>query len=95
MTMGPHHTAAFGLLSRIAEEAAGAGSPRLLDALAAAAVSYDGALDTFRRLGARPWIERAEAELRAAGIEPAGVAPGAIAELTPQQQQIVGWRPAA
>ncbi|CAM5557178.1 AAA family ATPase OS=Streptomyces tendae OX=1932 GN=GUR47_24810 PE=4 SV=1 [Streptomyces tendae] len=48
-----------------------------------------GALDTFRRLGARPWIERAEAELRAAGIEPAGVAPGAIAELTPQQQQIV------
>jgi DNA-binding CsgD family transcriptional regulator len=48
-----------------------------------------GALDTFRRLGARPWIERAQAELRAAGIEPNGVAPGAITELTPQQQQIV------
>ncbi|MGC0384858.1 DNA-binding CsgD family transcriptional regulator [Streptomyces sp. SAI-129] len=47
------------------------------------------ALDTFRRLGARPWIERAQAELRAAGIEPNGVTPGALTELTPQQQQIV------
>ncbi|MFG2685015.1 AAA family ATPase [Streptomyces sp. NPDC048405] len=48
-----------------------------------------GALDTFRRLGARPWIERAEAELRAAGIEANSVAPGALTRLTPQQQQIV------
>ncbi|MCF2436076.1 hypothetical protein LV779_23670 [Streptomyces thinghirensis] len=36
--MGPHHTAAFTLLARIADEAADARSPRLLDALAAAAV---------------------------------------------------------
>ncbi|MEV0017387.1 helix-turn-helix transcriptional regulator [Streptomyces tendae] len=48
-----------------------------------------GALDTFRRLGARPWIERAKAELRAAGIEANSVAPGALTGLTPQQQQIV------
>lgn len=48
-----------------------------------------GALDTFRRLGARPWIECTEAELRAAGIEAVGVTPRPITELTPQQQQIV------
>ncbi|MEV0237674.1 AAA family ATPase [Nonomuraea sp. NPDC050786] len=46
--------------------------------------------DTFQRLGARPWIERAKAELRAAGIEAAGsVVPSALTELSPQQQQIV------
>ncbi|MFE0801194.1 AAA family ATPase [Streptomyces sp. NPDC058812] len=48
-----------------------------------------GALDTFQRLGARPWIERAKAELRAAGIEATSVVPSAITELSPQQQQIV------
>ncbi|WP_165684931.1 LuxR family transcriptional regulator [Streptomyces sp. KO7888] len=48
-----------------------------------------GALATFRRLGARPWIERTKAELRAAGIETSGAAPGALTELSPQQQQIV------
>ncbi|MEO3887021.1 AAA family ATPase [Nonomuraea sp. B5E05] len=48
------------------------------------------ALETFQRLGARPWIERAKAELRAAGIEAtSGVVPGALTELSPQQQQIV------
>jgi DNA-binding CsgD family transcriptional regulator/energy-coupling factor transporter ATP-binding protein EcfA2 len=48
------------------------------------------ALDTFQRLGAQPWIERAKAELRAAGIEAAdSVVPSAFAELSPQQQQIV------
>ncbi|GAA2208966.1 LuxR family transcriptional regulator [Nonomuraea monospora] len=48
------------------------------------------ALETFQRLGARPWIERAQSELRAAGIEAAaGVVPGALTELSPQQQQIV------
>ncbi|MGR6919234.1 LuxR C-terminal-related transcriptional regulator [[Actinomadura] parvosata] len=45
------------------------------------------ALDTFQRLGARPWIERAKAELRAAGIEAASsVVPSAVTELSPQQQ---------
>ncbi|AEW99809.1 helix-turn-helix domain-containing protein [Streptantibioticus cattleyicolor] len=48
------------------------------------------ALDTFRRLGARPWTERATAELRAAGIEgDVGVAPSAFTRLSPQQQHIV------
>ncbi|MFC3574539.1 AAA family ATPase [Streptomyces yaanensis] len=49
----------------------------------------NAALDTFQRLGARPWIERAKAELRAAGIEASGAVPSAFAELSPQQQQIV------
>ncbi|WP_328580764.1 AAA family ATPase [Streptomyces sp. NBC_00370] len=47
------------------------------------------ALETFRRLGARPWIERARAESRAAGIIVTDSAPDALAELTPQQQRIV------
>ena len=49
------------------------------------------ALGTFRRLGARSWAQRTEAELRACGVAVAG-APGdrdALAELTPQQRQIV------
>ncbi|WP_408639095.1 helix-turn-helix transcriptional regulator [Nocardiopsis endophytica] len=47
------------------------------------------ALETFQRLGARPWIERAQAELRAAGIEVTDAVPSAFTELSPQQQQIV------
>ncbi|MFD7662588.1 AAA family ATPase [Streptomyces sp. NPDC059788] len=47
------------------------------------------ALETFRRLGARPWIERARAEARAAGLDVTASAPDALAGLTPQQQQIV------
>ncbi|WNE96377.1 AAA family ATPase [Streptomyces luomodiensis] len=47
------------------------------------------ALETFRRLGARPWIERARAESRAAGLDVTDTAPDAIAELSPQQQQII------
>ncbi len=49
------------------------------------------ALGTFRRLGARSWTQRAEAELRACGVAVTG-APGerdALCELTPQQRQIV------
>jgi DNA-binding CsgD family transcriptional regulator len=49
------------------------------------------ALGTFRRLGARSWARRAEAELRACGVAVPG-APGerdALGELTPQQRQIV------
>ena len=49
------------------------------------------ALGTFRRLGARPWAQRAEAELRASGVAVAA-APGerdALWKLTPQQRQIV------
>jgi DNA-binding CsgD family transcriptional regulator len=49
------------------------------------------ALATFRRLGARSWVQRAEAELRASGVAVPG-APGPrdpLGELTPQQRQIV------
>ncbi|WP_369251457.1 AAA family ATPase [Streptomyces sp. R41] len=49
------------------------------------------ALDVFDRLGARPWSERARAELRAAGVTP-GASPttslDALSELTSQQLQI-------
>jgi DNA-binding CsgD family transcriptional regulator len=49
------------------------------------------ALGTFRRLGARSWAQRAEAELRACGVAVAGPAAksDALGELTPQQRQIV------
>ncbi|MEV4583351.1 AAA family ATPase [Nonomuraea jabiensis] len=47
------------------------------------------AYDTFRRLGAWPWSERAQAELRAAGLDIGSADPGAFAGLSPQQQQIV------
>ena len=49
------------------------------------------ALGTFRRLGARSWAQRAQAELRASGVAVTGT-PGerdALGELTPQQRQIV------
>jgi DNA-binding CsgD family transcriptional regulator len=49
------------------------------------------ALGTFRRLSARSWAQRAEAELRACGVAVAGAASerDALEELTPQQRQIV------
>jgi DNA-binding CsgD family transcriptional regulator len=49
------------------------------------------ALGTFRRLGARSWAQRAQAELRASGVALAGAPaePDALGELTPQQRQIV------
>ena len=48
-----------------------------------------GALDAFERLGARPWAERARAELRATG-GPAGTrrAQAAAEQLTPHELQI-------
>ena len=48
-------------------------------------------LGTFRRLGARSWAHRAEAELRACGVAVAGTSgePDALWKLTPQQRQIV------
>ncbi|MBO8183982.1 helix-turn-helix transcriptional regulator [Streptomyces spirodelae] len=47
------------------------------------------ALEVFRRLDAHPWIERARAESRAAGLDVTDAAPDALAGLSPQQQQIV------
>jgi DNA-binding CsgD family transcriptional regulator len=49
------------------------------------------ALETLRSLGATPWIRRAEAELRACGVtaQATTTAPRALADLTPQQRQVV------
>jgi DNA-binding CsgD family transcriptional regulator len=47
------------------------------------------ALETFRRLGARGWTELAHAELRASGVSLVAAEPDALADLTPQQQQII------
>ncbi|WP_344959062.1 LuxR C-terminal-related transcriptional regulator, partial [Actinomadura miaoliensis] len=51
------------------------------------------ALETFERLGAAPWAERARGELRAAGESLTGAAPDEhadlLARLTPQELQVV------
>ena len=48
------------------------------------------AAGTFARMGAAPWRERAEAELRAAGAAPSAVpADDPLAHLTPQELQVV------
>jgi len=49
------------------------------------------ALETFRHLGAGPWVRRAEAELRACGVTTAAAPaePGTLAGLTAQQREIV------
>jgi DNA-binding CsgD family transcriptional regulator len=47
------------------------------------------ALETFRRLGAEPWSERARTESRAAGVDLGGSTSDALADLSPQQQQII------
>ncbi|MGW0548269.1 helix-turn-helix transcriptional regulator [Streptomyces altiplanensis] len=57
--------------------------------IAEARAPLTDALEAFRRLGARPWIERARAESRAAGLDVTDTVPDALAELSPQQQQII------
>ncbi|MBZ4319962.1 helix-turn-helix transcriptional regulator [Streptomyces huiliensis] len=57
--------------------------------IAEAREPFTEALETFRRLGARPWVERARAEARAAGLDVTDTAPDALAALSPQQQQII------
>ncbi|GAA1564217.1 LuxR family transcriptional regulator [Actinomadura kijaniata] len=48
------------------------------------------AADTFERLGAAPWLDRASSELRATGESPARSADAALlARLTPQELQVV------
>ncbi|MEV0650723.1 AAA family ATPase [Phytomonospora sp. NPDC050363] len=46
------------------------------------------AMETFARLGAAPWTERAHGELRAAGENAEGPAADALAALTPQELRI-------
>jgi DNA-binding CsgD family transcriptional regulator len=48
------------------------------------------ALEAFRRLGAVPWAERAEAELRATGETARKRDASAVEQLTPQELQIAG-----
>jgi ATP/maltotriose-dependent transcriptional regulator MalT len=48
-----------------------------------------GALETFQRLGAAPWAERAGAELRATGERARRRDPSALSQLTPQELQII------
>ncbi|MEV0381299.1 AAA family ATPase [Nonomuraea sp. NPDC050643] len=49
------------------------------------------ALETFERLGAVPWAERARAELRASGETARRRDPTAFARLTPQERQIAEY----
>jgi DNA-binding CsgD family transcriptional regulator len=46
------------------------------------------ALDGFRLLDARPWVEKAASELRAAGTATGGPMPAAAGSITPQQLEI-------
>jgi DNA-binding CsgD family transcriptional regulator len=48
------------------------------------------AADLFRQVGAPPWEERAEAELRATGEKARRRDPSTLDELTPQELQIAG-----
>jgi DNA-binding CsgD family transcriptional regulator/tetratricopeptide (TPR) repeat protein len=47
------------------------------------------ALETFQRLGATPWAERATAELRATGETARKRDPSTLGQLTPQELQII------
>jgi DNA-binding CsgD family transcriptional regulator len=47
------------------------------------------ALETFRRLDAAPWTQRAETELRACGVAAPTTAPDALDRLTTQQREVV------
>jgi tetratricopeptide (TPR) repeat protein len=51
------------------------------------------ALETFRRLGARSWAQRTEAELRASGVAITGAPaePDALGELTPSSARSSAW----
>jgi DNA-binding NarL/FixJ family response regulator len=53
--------------------------------IAASRPLLQGALDTFERLDARPWAERAATELRAAGERPRRARAPDLAELSPRE----------
>ena len=55
-----------------------------------ARVHLRAALELFRTLGAVPWTERAEAELRATGETARKRDISAVEQLTPQETQIAG-----
>ncbi|WP_440902527.1 AAA family ATPase [Actinosynnema sp.] len=60
-----------------------------VDVLGRARVALGGALELFERLGARPWAERARAELAATGAQVTPRTRTALAGLSPEQQEIV------
>lgn len=57
--------------------------------LAEARVPLRAAADTFDQLGAAPWSERASNELRAAGGTGRTAQPAPLADLTPQELQVI------
>ncbi|WP_037078999.1 helix-turn-helix transcriptional regulator [Pseudonocardia spinosispora] len=54
-----------------------------------ARAQLNAAMEVFHRLGAHPWIDRTQGELRAAGVDTEPAEPNALTELTPQQQHII------
>jgi DNA-binding CsgD family transcriptional regulator len=61
---------------------------RRLRATGESRIHLTAALETFERLGARPWATRACTELRATGQARPGADESACASLTPQERQI-------
>ncbi len=61
---------------------------RRRQAMADARVQLNAALDTFERLGARPWVNRASAELRASGQTKPHAGDDVLDRLTPQEFEI-------
>jgi DNA-binding NarL/FixJ family response regulator len=51
-------------------------------------VQLRAALETFERLRAEPWAERARAELRASGETARKRDPSTLSQLTPQERQV-------
>jgi DNA-binding CsgD family transcriptional regulator len=62
---------------------------RRLRAMTDSRVQLNTALATFERLGARPWVERATAELRASGQTKPRAGDYVLDRLTPQEFEIV------
>jgi DNA-binding CsgD family transcriptional regulator len=58
-------------------------------AMVEARAQLNAALTTFERLGARPWVERASAELRATGQTKPRAGESVLDRLTPQEFEIV------
>jgi DNA-binding NarL/FixJ family response regulator len=54
-----------------------------------ARVQLNGALEAFERIGARPWVDRAAAELRATGQTKPHAGDDVLDRLTPQEFEII------
>jgi DNA-binding CsgD family transcriptional regulator len=61
---------------------------RRVRATGAARLHLAAARDVFTRLGARPWVARAETELRATGVSRSPAGPATMVVLTPQEHEI-------